>query len=198
LAHVFPTAKFVHIIRDGRDAAQSFHRRYGFCPPETIYRWKRIVAQGRIQGAALGSERYLEVRYENLTAAPGDWMARICHFLDLPFDPVVLSSSMRMADAAMASSENRIVTNSGKWSGYFTPRQVAELESISGRQLHALGYEATTLGDVNPSRINLLWWRALGVVRRSIDHFRRWGWAGVPSYLRFLAVSAKQVASGRE
>lgn len=198
LARVFPGARFVHIVRDGRDAAQSFHRRYGFCPPETIYRWKRVIAQGRAQGARLGDTRYLEVTYEQLTGDPEPWMRRICSFLGLPFDPVVLSSSMRMVDPARAQGAQGIMRNSGQWAQYFSPGEVAQLEAIAGAQLSALGYPVGQLGDTDPPRWKLAWWRLVGVMRRTTHHFRRWGWKGLPAYLRSLAISARQAASGRD
>ena len=40
---VFPGAKFIHIIRDGRDCAASFHRRWRRQPELTIYRWKKVI-----------------------------------------------------------------------------------------------------------------------------------------------------------
>jgi hypothetical protein len=198
LARTFPQARFLHIIRDGRDAAQSFHRRYGFVPQETIYRWRRVVAKGRESGARLGSARYFELTYEGLTSDPDRWMLRVCEFLGLPFDPVVLSSSMRMVDPGRVNGEQRIIANSGHWSTYFSPAQQRDLEAISGRYLRELGYSVSTDGQDDPFRWRLAWWRTVGVVRRTILHFERWGIAGVPAYLRTLATSAKQAATGRE
>ena len=76
LAKVFPNAQFIHIIRDGREVAQSFHRRWRYYPQRTIYRWKKLVAMGREHGHRLGSERYLEVFYEKLTENPENEMRR--------------------------------------------------------------------------------------------------------------------------
>ena len=57
LAKIFPGASFVHMVRDGRDCAASFNRRWRRTPELTIYRWKRVVLEGRRQGAELGNER---------------------------------------------------------------------------------------------------------------------------------------------
>lgn len=197
LASVFPQAQFVHIVRDARDAAQSFHRRYGFVPEETVYRWKRAVRAGRAAGRRLGADRYLELRYEELTASPEAWMRRVCGFLDLPFDPVLLSSSMRMTGGAMRGKENRIMRNSGKWRDYFSPADVVRLESYAGKALADLGYPTTLQGDADPSRLRRLAWRVSGIWRRTYLHFRQWGWAGVRGYLKRIPASIKQARAGR-
>jgi hypothetical protein len=198
LARCFPDARFIHIIRDGRDAAQSFHRRFGYCPPETIYRWKRVIDKGRMQGQRIGSQRYFEVCYEQLTADPEHWMRAICGFLDLPFEPVVLASSMRMFDPERAAGRQAIVQNSGHWQTYFSAADLARLESIAGRQLRSLGYEVRIDGDDNPSRLKLGWWRIVGSLRFTVKFFRKWGWEGVPGFVRSLMVSVKQAAMGRD
>src|SRR5688572_4070232 len=49
LSQAFPEAKFIHVIRDGRDCAASFHRRWRFNPVRTVFRWKLAVSSGMQQ-----------------------------------------------------------------------------------------------------------------------------------------------------
>ena len=65
LADRFPSARFIHVIRDGRDCAASFHRRWKRTPWLTTYRWKKAVLAGHSQGVLLGKDRYMEVKYED-------------------------------------------------------------------------------------------------------------------------------------
>ncbi|MDH3200670.1 MAG: sulfotransferase [Myxococcales bacterium] len=69
LADIFPGAKFVHIIREGRGVARSFYR-LGWSPSTTaaLRRWHHAVAVGRALGEELGPEQYLEVSFETLLA----------------------------------------------------------------------------------------------------------------------------------
>ena len=99
LAMRFPAARFIHVIRDGRDCAVSFHRRWKRQPELTVFRWKKMVSVGREQGRRLGAGRYLEVRYEDLTAEPEFALRRICVFLGLPFD-----RGIARIDAALPAS----------------------------------------------------------------------------------------------
>ena len=71
LAEIFPGAKFVHIIREGRGVARSFYR-VGWSPSTTaaLRHWYHAVATGRALGKELGPSQYLEVSFESLLADP--------------------------------------------------------------------------------------------------------------------------------
>lgn len=92
IAALLPEARFVHIIRDGRDVAASL-RRLWFRPGETyaecVALWADRVRAAR-RHAATGLP-YLEVRYESLVAEPHATLARICAFLEFPYDEAMLS-----------------------------------------------------------------------------------------------------------
>lgn len=149
LAALFPSSKFVHIVRDGRDCAASTNRRQFRNPNLAIYRWRRIVAEAKRQGTSLPN-RYFELRYEDLTSDPEHWMRQVCEFLDLPFDPRVLESTMPQSakGASLESGQiGSIEPNSRKYRRYFTPKQIASLERISGKFLRELGYETEYAAD---------------------------------------------------
>lgn len=157
LSSVFPGARFVHLIRDGRDCAASFHRRWRRTPELTIYRWRNVVEEGRRQGAKVG-DRYLEVRYEELTADPAFWMQMICRFVGLSFDPVVLGS--REPQSGKPNQGGKIHSNARTWRTYFSDAEVRRLENISGKYLAELGYTPRwTKGAEDPERWRLVAWR---------------------------------------
>ena len=193
LAKAFPDARFVHIIRDGRDAAQSFHRRWGYHPIHTIVRWKHLIREGREQGRRLGSERYCEVRYEDLTVKPEEYMRHICEFLHLSFTSDVLRSSMHYMDRSTVNvSGGRIVVNSEKWRTYFDANAVRELESHGGAMMHDLGYATSINGDRDPSSAMMLYFRWYGHYKFTRSHFREYGLRAFPMYLRQLIAAARQ------
>jgi hypothetical protein len=112
IAAVLPEARFVHIIRDGRDVALSWRKTW-FAPSRDVVKlvglWRDWVAAARREGAGLP---YLEVRYEDLIGDPAGQLARICHFLDLAFEPAMLDYHRRSADRL--AEHNALVDGDGR------------------------------------------------------------------------------------
>lgn len=92
IRRVLPEAHFVHIIRDGRDAALSL-REMWFSPGREIETqaayWRECVLAARRAG--LGRSDYLEVRYEELISRTSETLERVCAFVGLSFEPAMLS-----------------------------------------------------------------------------------------------------------
>lgn len=96
----FPDARFVHIIRDGRDVALSNQTMpYGNGNiAECAEAWVRRVGTNLRMGDILGKERYLAFHYEALIAEPEETLGRICKFLGLPFSDDMLSYGKTIDD----------------------------------------------------------------------------------------------------
>ena len=100
LERLFPTALYVHLIRDGRDAATSFLAMprgivtESWAHPRTAAgfacQWWTEVEAARALGRRVG-DRYLEVRYEDLVRAPAAAIERICAFAGLAYEPSMLA-----------------------------------------------------------------------------------------------------------
>jgi hypothetical protein len=165
---IFPQARFIHIIRDGREVACSINRRQHRNPELIIYRWKKLVEMGRGEGAKL-LDKYLEVRYEDMTSDPRREMAKLCRFLEVEFDEQVLLSRMPESPVRKELSRGeigKISENPLKWPAYFDAKTVRQLEQVGGRMLHNLGYRVQTVaGDRNPSWIQQRIWRANDFLR---------------------------------
>ena len=99
LVQLFPEARFVHIVRDVRSVALSLVEmpaEWGTrSVPEGAARWRHRVGRGHAEGTALGPDRYLETRYEDLVADPERELRRMLEFLLLPWDDAVLNYADR-------------------------------------------------------------------------------------------------------
>jgi hypothetical protein len=167
LLEVFPRAKFIHIIRDGRDCAASLYRRWQRQPEFMIYRWKCVVAEGRRQGRGM-QDHYMEVKYEQLTQNPGYWMPKICKFLDLPFHENVLSS--RRPQSGTPNEKGRIGPNRHKPVSNFPEKTLIRMERIAGDYLQELGYPVHyKAGSDEPSKLRIVSWRSSDFTRLLLD-----------------------------
>src|SRR5215469_18258231 len=91
LERLFPDATWVHLVRDGRDAALSFLALpEGFsgktwAQPRTAAqfaaRWRTEILSARRIGG-----HYLELRYEDLVADPERQLRRVCEHASLPWE----------------------------------------------------------------------------------------------------------------
>lgn len=85
---VLPEARFVHIIRDGRDVALSL-RGLWFSPGERVEQQAELWRNWILTARRLGRRRrhYTEVRYEELVADPAAVLRKVCDFVGLGYDP---------------------------------------------------------------------------------------------------------------
>jgi sulfotransferase family protein len=160
LHSLWPSAKVVHLIRDGRDVALSALRwrkvverggsvaRYAAFHEDRLSTvavwWEWLVRLGREDGAALGPELYHEVRYEALVADAGRECARLCDFLGLPYDARMLSfheGRVRDEPGLDAKKAWRPVTPGLRsWRSEMSTEDVTRFEAAAGGLLDELGY----------------------------------------------------------
>ncbi|MDQ3962331.1 MAG: sulfotransferase [Actinomycetota bacterium] len=149
LSSLWADARFIHLIRDGRDVALS----YADVPfgPKTVGRaarlWARRVKTGCDSGRALPKGRYLEVNYEDVVDDAEGEIKDICDFLDLDFDPGMLDYTERARGSVLprASMYNPNVvkppSKTRSWRESMDPRRVEAFEAVAGDVLSELGYE---------------------------------------------------------
>jgi len=150
VARLFPTARFVQIVRDGRDVALSFkgYRFGGLNALEVADRWSRAtVAADRI-GHALGPDRYLRIRYEDLVALPEQTLDRLCDFAGEQYDPAMLDYagdvSRKVPDATRdlwpVLDRPPQTDKIGRWEREMKPTERYVIEESAGEALDRFGY----------------------------------------------------------
>lgn len=152
LAELFYEARFVHVLRDGRDVALSWLDTGWDFGPQTVEEaalyWRYYVQRGRRTGRDLGP-RYCEIAYEWLVADPEGALRELCSFLELPYHPAMLDY-FEHADELLSSmprpgqhqSLAQPVTGGLRdWRRQMPAHDIALFESLAGSVLEELGYE---------------------------------------------------------
>jgi hypothetical protein len=152
-----PDAVFVHIVRDGRDAALSL-RKVGAIRPLWWDRqralfaaglnWQWTVRKGR-RYAQMFPADYIEIHYEDLVTQPEKVLPRLAEFLDHDLD------YSRIQSAAVGRVHNpntswKEETQLGsfspinRWKTKLSSSEIAALELLIGDCLEEFGYSVAT------------------------------------------------------
>jgi hypothetical protein len=172
IERALPEARFIHVIRDGRDVALSRWKRTlgeGERAPasQVAAGWQRRIRRAQRQGKRLG--HYLELRYEDLVTDTEPNLRRIAEFIELEWDPAMLRYYER-AGERMAEMARDLPAADGKptrpgdermqahamtqkppdpsamyrWKERMSPEDIAAFDAAAGDLLADLGYEVAT------------------------------------------------------
>lgn len=149
LARLFPRARFIHMVRDGRNVALS----YASVPfgPKTVSRaarlWSDRVSMGIEAGGGI-PDRYLEIRYEDLAADPEANARKVCGFIGVEFDGDMLDYSEKAAEEVLPRAARynprvlaRDTSSTRRWQAEMPAFQAEVFEAVAGATLSRLGYE---------------------------------------------------------
>jgi Sulfotransferase family len=166
IQRALPEARFVHVIRDGRDVALSVLDRTvrDIDAPHVAKRWMRKIEKARATAPKL--THYGEIRYEDLITDTEPTLRRACELIDLDFDAAMLDyherSGDRLSEMARAlpaddryqdlSVERRMATHAmttkppdsdrvSRWKRQMSEADRVAFEDVAGGMLAELGYE---------------------------------------------------------
>jgi Sulfotransferase family len=159
LNELFPRARFVHLVRDGRDVCLSalawerkaahFRRKFPTWVDQPVatsaHWWRRHVGSGHRAGQMLPSGLYYEVRYENLVADPERESRALCTFLEIEYcESIVRFHEGRTKTVPGLSAKKAWLPPTAglrDWQTQMAESDVAEFEEAAGDLLEELGYE---------------------------------------------------------
>jgi hypothetical protein len=148
LFDLYPGAKLLHLVRDGRAVAASVIKLdWG---PNRVDKaaawWASRLAYGFAAELQHGPERVMRVCYEELVSDPVGTLQAVCNFLELDYHEEMVGgvgfqipafSSQGHALVGSRPDRSRIMA----WQSELSPRQIEIIESIVGDLLHDLEYE---------------------------------------------------------
>jgi glycosyltransferase involved in cell wall biosynthesis len=159
LGEIFPDARFIHILRDGRDVTCSLvtmdwinlstGRKAPMVENMTAAAryWRNTITAAREQAAHPSlTGRVLEVRYEALVTETAATMREVLAFIGEEWDDAVLTHHTKDHRSVPTESSTaqaaKPVTQSalGRWKEDMTERDKAEFKAEAGALLTELGY----------------------------------------------------------
>lgn len=157
LGRLYPRARFIHLVRDGRAVAASLLRQHWVDPttggalwyckdPEGASRyWVEVVAAIRQQAHTVPG-RYLELRYEDLVTEPRAAMRRVLAFLGEPWSEAVLrheESAVLLSEREASSEAVRAPVHLeavARWRGQLSQGDLDRMDQRTSAMLERLGY----------------------------------------------------------
>jgi hypothetical protein len=133
---VWPDARFIHLLRDGRDVARSsIQMGWAGNMYTAVENWVQAEQLWLDLGRRVPADRLYELKYEDLVAHPEATLTALCRFIGVPYDPAMLSypehTTYDLPSAAFAH----------QWRTKLTPAEVALAEARIGPMLVERGYE---------------------------------------------------------
>jgi hypothetical protein len=157
LHSLWPEARFVHLVRDGRDvclSARSWKKPgklflrcagWGDDPAMTAALWwEWHVRLAREDGRPLGPGLYREMRYEALVAHPREEVAALCTFLGVPFDEAMLRyyEGRTRPEPGLDANDAWLPITPGlrDWRSQMPAEEIERFEAAAGDLLDQLSY----------------------------------------------------------
>lgn len=167
IRRIWPDARVVHIVRDGRDVACSLLRQpWGPASVHTAaLMWTRTVAAAGTAGRAIGPGAYHELRYEALVSDPEPALRSVCEFLGEDFDPALLHPARLPPPpgrrAPWTERQASAIDRGGveEWRSALSQRDRAAFAAVGGELLAKLGYPPAGPGR-SPGLALRLGWQA--------------------------------------
>jgi hypothetical protein len=159
LAELWPEARFVHIVRDGRDVClsamnwtrklPSLESRYPTWRSEPAITaalwWDWHARAAHEDGRALGDHRFHELRYEELVSESESTCSALCDFLGVPYDAAMLRfhEGRTKSKPGLSAKKAWLPVTPGlrNWRTELPEAEVAGFEAAAGPLLEGLGYE---------------------------------------------------------
>jgi hypothetical protein len=183
LLRMFPAARFIHLVRDGRAVAASLLP-LDWGPNNPLHAaefWLARCALGLAAELDLGTTRVLRVRYEDVLEEAEANLRRITGFAGLEFEAgMVLGNGFR--PTRYHERQHHLVgqapdvSRAARWQQVFSRRDLEIFEAEAGDFLETLGYQPKYgVRAVPASRVEVFRLRVQDLARRARNNiYRRW------------------------
>ena len=184
MAEIFPGAKYIHIVRDGRGVAKSIiPLNWGPSTVETAaYWWMAFISAGVAAEMNLGANA-IRVKYEDLLLNMEKEVRRICEFCEIDFEQGMMAQERGFVLPGYSDDIHALVGKAPNtdriddWKTSFSEKDIAAFENMGGGLLDQLGYaRVLPHGTPGPGKVYRLMTgikEAIGIARHSL-FYRPW------------------------
>ncbi len=151
IAELYPDARIIHIIRDGRDVSASLEKVgwHGRTEYERAKYWRSRVLIARECERQLGPRRCLLVRYEDLVLNAEETLKRVCSFLDEEYTPSMMQfyedalDHVSDFDGPVHGKLNRPPKKDDieRWRNDSSRMRILLFESVAGQAMDSVSYK---------------------------------------------------------
>lgn len=152
IKQLFPDAKVIHMVRDGRDVIPSILKYWSVGPQttsliETAFYWKKHVSRGIEFGPKLFGQNYFELKYEDLVSMPETQIQKVCSFIGESYEAAMIDNRMDKPDVVPNwewHKETRKQINNqniGKWKLGLSKYEVMVIQYVGGGLLKRFDYD---------------------------------------------------------
>jgi|SRR5438477_2586459 len=145
--HLFPSSKFIFMIRDPRDAFASSKVALGYDVHTAVGAWEKSLLDGALAESYLGPTRVRQLKYEDLVTAPRERLEDLCAFLSVEYEEAMFSYHHSDAAKAVAQLDHHknllrpIFTSSvGRYRQALTREEIATIHRRLYSPMTYLGY----------------------------------------------------------
>lgn len=140
LLKIWPNARFIHLIRDGRDVARScIGMGWSGNVWTGVERWLEAESLWNELKPKISADQYTEVNYEDLITQPAEVLTEICQFIGLEYDKAMLNYDQ---DTTYSKPDPKLIQ---QWRKKLSEEEIRLVESRASDLLVSRGYELSGL-----------------------------------------------------
>jgi len=148
IVRIFPRARFVHMLRDGRDVTASLVSRFGNGHLyESVLRWTTSLKRIEQLRKRISTSQFIEIRYEDLVNEPEEVLMRLCLFIGIEYSNTMLdywklpTTIEHKYESFHKNLEKPVFDSSiGKWKEVLDSEQQDYVNKKLDRKLQEYGY----------------------------------------------------------
>src|SRR6266487_560780 len=144
---LFPSSKFIFMIRDPRDAFASSKVALGYDVHTAVGAWEKSLLDGALAESYVGPARIRQLKYEDLVTAPRARLQALCAFLGVEYEEAMLNyyhSDAAKAVAQLKHHKNLLspvfASSVGRYRQVLTREEIATIHRRLYSPMTCLGY----------------------------------------------------------